>query len=148
MEYFVIFNLILRLLMLVLKLWTIRDRHVSIFNVKTHLLPRLSESQKFYFRLGVAIYSVSSRLKIIGQVIFIYLILCQLDLISSSIRVDQFFDFIDYILDYILKLWGFYIKMEGDEVAWFPAIMDALVGISVVALFLNMCGRVMSLWNV
>ena len=111
-ESFLILGLILRLFELVLKLWTIRDRHLSIFNKPTNLGPKLSESQKFYFRLGVAIYSVSSRLKIIGQVIFIYLILCQLDLISSFIRVDQFFDFIDYILDYILKLWGFVLILN------------------------------------
>ena len=90
-ESFLIIGLILRLFELVLRFWTIRDRHVSIFNVKTNLLPRLSGSQMFYFRLGVAIYNVSSRLRIIGQVISIYLILCQLGLISSFIRVDQFF---------------------------------------------------------
>ena len=64
-------------------------------------LAYLSKSQMFYFmfyfRLGVAIYSVSSRLIIIGQVIFIYLLLCQLDLISPFIKVDQVFEFIDYI---------------------------------------------------
>ena len=103
-ESFLIIGLILRLFELVLRFLTIRDRHVSIFNVKTNLLPRLSGSQMFYFRLGVAIYNVSSRLRIIGQVISIYLILCQLGLISSFIRVDQFFYFLDYILDYILKL--------------------------------------------
>lgn len=57
-------------------------------------LAYLSKSQMFYFmfyfRLGVAIYSVSSILKIIGQVIFI---LCELYLISPFIRVDQNLDF-------------------------------------------------------
>ena len=112
-EFFLILGLILRLFESVLKLWTIRDRHLSIFNEKdNNLFWALPKGEKFYFRLGVAIYSVSSRLKIIGQVIFIYLILCQLDLISSFIRVDQFFDFIDYILDYILKLWGFVLILN------------------------------------
>ena len=38
-------------------------------------------------------------------------------MISSFIRVDQFFDFIDYILDYIFKLWGFGINIEEDKAA-------------------------------
>ena len=89
----------------------------------------------FYFRLGVAIYNVSSRLRIIGQVISIYLILCQLGLISSFIRVDQFFYFLDYILDYILKLCGFDNKIKDEAaspgVEKFLVFIDVLLGVTV-----------------
>ena len=148
MESFCILHLVLWFGQLVLKLWTIRDRHVSIYNVKTNLLPRLSKSQRFYFRLGVAIYSVSSRLIIIGQVIFIYLLLCQLDLISPFIKVDQVFEFIDYISDYTLKSWGFEIKMEKDEATSSSPrvekclyVIDRLIGFAAVVILLNSCLR-------
>ena len=88
--------------------------------------------------------------------IFIYLILCQLDLISSFIRVDQFFDFIDYILDYILKLWGFGINIEEDKVSLIPQgeeifqafIKVLMIGGSFGVVFVNVCVKVVSFLKV
>jgi hypothetical protein len=108
-EFLFICGAILRFFEILLKLWTIPDRHASIFNGKSNLLTKLSSSQIFYFRLGITIFSSLSRLQAFGQLIFGYLILCQLDLISF-IKIDVIFEYIDYILDNILKLCGFKTK--------------------------------------
>lgn len=88
----------------------------------------------FYFRLGVAIYSVSSRLEIIGRLISRYLILCTLDLIPSFIRVDPIFDFICYILDYIFKSVGFSLNIEeGELTPLIPWLSEKVVFFCAVA---------------
>lgn len=108
-EFVFIICTILSLFEIFLKLWTISDRRVSIYNKGSNLLSKLSSGQKFYFRLGVFMFSLFSRWQILGQLIFGYLILCQLQLISF-IKINVIFEFIDYILDNIFKLCGFKIK--------------------------------------
>ena len=54
-------------------------------------------------------YSSFARLQTIGQLVFGYLILSQLELISF-IKIDAIFEFLDYILDNFFKLCGFKIK--------------------------------------
>lgn len=112
-EFVFFMCLILILFRVLLKLWTIPDRRVSIFNANkgSNLLAKLSRGQIFYFRLGVTIHSIVTRLQAYGQLIFGYLILCQLDL-TSFIKIDGIFEFIDYILENIIKFWGFKNKKE------------------------------------
>lgn len=111
MEFVFIMCTIFRLFEILLKFWSISDRHTSIFNVKKeyNLLSKLSKDQMFYFRLGVTIFVLSSKLQILGQIFFGYLILCQLTLIWF-IKIDVIFSFIDDVLDYTLKFFGFKVK--------------------------------------
>ena len=111
MEFVFFFCTIFRLFQILLKNWSILDWHVSVFNIKkgSNLLQKLSSSQIIYFRLGVTMYSSFARLQTIGQLVFGYLILSQLELISF-IKIDAIFEFLDYILDNFFKLCGFKIK--------------------------------------
>lgn len=49
------------------------------------------------------------RLQLFSRLILYYIILCQLEL-TSFIKIDAIFNFIDYILDNLIKLCGFKAK--------------------------------------
>lgn len=108
-EFVFILGLIIKLLDIFLKFWTLSDRRLSILNVdsdKYKLIPKLSGVQKVFFRLGINKYNISSMLKSTLQLIFGYFILCQLEL-TSFLTIESFFTSIDYYLDYSIRLGGF-----------------------------------------
>lgn len=109
LEALFILGAILKLFEILLVLWSSSDRSVSVLNVKPKLCEKLSSRDLFYFKIGVYIFGPFAWLQALGQIIFGYLILGLLELISF-IRIDVIFESFDYILNSIFKLCGFNTK--------------------------------------
>lgn len=129
-EFLFLLGIILRILSL-LHLWnSISDRRVSIHNSKSKLLTKLNSKQRFYFFLGVILYSLFTRLGIISKVLIYYLVICNLNITPLYIDIGAIFVFIPKLLDFFFNLCGFthifqwnnigisLIKVLNDSTVW------------------------------
>ncbi len=113
MEFIFIIGTISKIFEILLDLWVIPDKKSSVFNPNYPIFYLgLSRNQKIYFHLGVFLSGLLALLGVLSKLIFIYLILCQINLISPYIMTYSIFEFIAYILDNIFKFYESEVEVE------------------------------------
>lgn len=100
-------SMLLKIFRLLLIWYTLSDRRVSIYHTKSNLLPKLNPKQRFYFFIGVVMFSLLSRLGVFSRILIYYLIVSNLNIIPSFIQIPAIFVFVENILNLFLNSCGF-----------------------------------------
>lgn len=111
-EYVFFFCMIIVLLEILLKLWTIPDRRVSIFHANKKegsisIYDKIPGNYKFYFHLGILMYSLFTRLQALGKITLGFLMVSQLGFIYPFVENWWIFELISTILSDFFDLLGF-----------------------------------------